>query len=275
MKPGTLIHVTGTLLAALLALSAASRGAQVRKPIPLEQSQSPHGNLSRAAQLTDEERADISMARKSYGEAIQYYLRALRSYRATAENKPVISKIWNKIGVAYQQELDYRKARSAYKKSIKLNRKYARPWNNLGTTYYLKRKVKKSTKYYRHAIKLDPESAPFHLNLGTAYFVRKKYKKAYVQYRAAIQLDPGILTQNSRQGSAIETRHVNGKFYFYMAKIFASLGYPDKAVQYLERAMEDGFNDKNRILQDPDIKKISKDPAFIALMKHPPVAIGK
>jgi hypothetical protein len=37
--------------------------------------------------------------------------------------------------------------------------------------------------------------------------------------------------------------------------------------------MEEGFNNRKRILQDPDIQKISKDPAFVELMKNPPVAI--
>lgn len=275
MKPGTLIRVNSVLLGAILAVGVTASQAQLRKPVPLLPSQTSHTEISRAKQLPNEERADIFMARKQFSDAITYYVRAIESYRNTSENKPAISKLWNKIGVAYQQEMDYGKARRAYRKSIKLNRRYARPWNNLGTTYYLQRRVKKSTKYYRRAIKLDPSSAPFHLNLGTAYFIRKKYQKAYVQYRTAIQLDPGILTQNSREGSAIETRHVNGTFYFYMAKAFASLGYANKAVEYLERAMEDGFNNEKRILNDPDIKRIAKDPAFIALMKNPPVPIGK
>lgn len=274
MKPGTLIRAIGAVLGALLALNVAT-WAQTSQSLAPEPTQNVLQEPAQPHEVSDEERADIYMARKSFKDAVLYYTRAIESYRVSPQNKGKIAALWNKMGIAYQQALDYKKSRKAYKKAIKLDRTFAPPWNNLGTTYFLNKKVKKSIKFYRHAVKLSPQSASFHLNLGTAYFMRKKYKKAFVQYRAAIQLDPNILIQNSREGAEVETRHVSGKFYFYMAKVFASLGDNARAVHYLERAMEEGFNNQHRILEDPDIKKISKDPAFIALMKNPPVAIGK
>ena len=53
----------------------------------------------------------------------------------------------------------------------------------------------------------------------------------------------------------------------------AMMGFKNEAVRYLERALEEGFKDRKRILDDPDFQKISSDPAFVALMKNPPVAI--
>jgi len=273
MKPGTLTRIIGALLGASLAISVASWGAQDGQVLSSERTETFQQQPVRHIKLSDEERADIFMARKSYSEAIEYYSRAIKSYRLSPQNKPKVAALWNKMGICYQQELGYEMARKAYKKSIHLDRTFGRPWNNLGTTFYLNQKVKKSIKYYRRAVKLSPLSASFHLNLGTAYFTRKKYKKAFVEYHTAIKIDPDILEQNSREGTAVETRHSSAKFYFYLAKVFASLGNASEAVRYLERAMEEGFNNQDRILQDPDLKKISKDPAFIALMKHPPVAI--
>jgi len=58
-----------------------------------------------------------------------------------------------------------------------------------------------------------------------------------------------------------------------MAKAFASVGDEEEAVHYLRRALEDGFNDRKRIDDDPDFKKISQFPAFVELMRNPPVAI--
>ncbi len=275
MKPGTLIRVTGALLGASLAISVASWGAQNNQTLSSERSQNLQPKAVQPVKLSDEERADIFMARKSYRDAIEYYSRAIRSYRVSPQTRPKLAVLWNKLGICYQQDLDYKEARAAYKKAVRLDRTFAQSWNNLGTTFYLKKKVKKSIKFYRRAIKLSPGSATYHLNLGTAYFTRKKYKKAFVQYHAAIALDPDILRQNSMSGTEVETRRVGAKFYFYMAKVFASLGDASDAVRYLERAMEDGLNDRDRILQDPDMKKISADPAFVALMKNPPVAIKK
>lgn len=274
MKRGPSIHAVGALFGALLALSISSRGAQDLPTRPPRPSGDLQQKSERPTSLTDEQRGDLFMARKEYDNAIEFYAHAIEVLKADHESAVKVAGLWNKMGICYQQKMDYDHARKAYKKAIRLNREFAQPWNNLGTTFYLVQRPKKSIKFYRHAIKLNPQSASYHLNLGTAYFARKKYERATREYRTAIQLDPEILVRNaSGQGTAVETRHVNAKYYFYLAKIFASVGDPGKAVRYLERAMEEGFNDQKKILQDPDIQKISKDPAFIALMKNPPVAI--
>src|SRR5215831_1869108 len=59
-------------------------------------------------QLSMEERADIFMARKNYADAVDYYSRALRQSRQSAV-------LWNKIGIAYQQQMNFTAARKAYK----------------------------------------------------------------------------------------------------------------------------------------------------------------
>ncbi len=63
------------------------------------------------------------------------------------------------------------------------------------------------------------------------------------------------------------------EFYFYLAKVFASLGRTEEAVRYLRRAFEDGLQDHKRIDDDPDFQKISHDPSYVELMKNPPLAI--
>ncbi len=273
MKRGISICTAAVLTGALLVGGPVARGAQDNQtgwssqPGIGQQNEVPQGKIS------DEERADILMARKQYNEAIESYSLVIKTYSAPLQNRAKVAGLWNKMGICYQQELDYGKARKAYEEAIRLNREFAPAWNNLGTSYFLQHRPKKSIKYYRHAIKLNPGSASFHMNLGTAYFERKKYNPAIKEYRKAIELDPGILMQTSREGSTVEARFADARFYFYMAKIYASLGNPGEAVRYLQRAMEEGFTKRKEILEDPDILKISKDPGFIALMKNPPVAI--
>jgi tetratricopeptide (TPR) repeat protein len=273
MKRGTSICLVAVLLGALMALSVAARGAQEQHTGPLDQSEDLQQKAERRVSLSDEDHADVSMARKSYDDAIEYYSRAIKSHPVSPQNRDQVAGLWNKMGICYQQKLDFRQARKAYNKAIRVKRDFAQAWNNLGTTFYLAHKAKKSIKFYRRAIKLSPMSASFHMNLGTAYFERKKYKQATEEYRTAIQLDPEILTRTSRQGTAVETRYVDARFYFYMAKIFASVGNTSEAVRYLQRAMEEGFKDMKQILKDPDLQKISNDPGFVALMKNPPVGI--
>ena len=273
MKRVNSIRRVGALIGALVALGVASGWAQDQHIRPAEQSGKSQPTSEKGLKLTEEEWGDLYMARKTYDAAIDHYSLAINSQKDSPQRKPEVALLYNKIGICFQQKLDYGRARKAYDSAIRMDKTLAQAWNNLGTTYYLDRRAKKSVKYYRRAIKLNPQGASYHLNLGTAYFDRKKYQDASKEYRTAIQLDPDVLTRSAGAGTAIETRHVDANYYFYLAKIFASVGNPVEAVRYLERALEEGFKDRKRILDDPDFQKISSDPAFVALMKNPPVAI--
>src|SRR5579863_5077391 len=213
-----------------------------------------------------EERADIFMARKAYADAIDYYHRALK-------RDPADAALWNKLGIAYQLEMDYRDARKSYKEATHKSAEFPEPWNNLGTTYYLESKYRRAVKYYTHAVELGPTSASFHMNLGAAYSKMRKYPDAIAQYREALQIDPNVLVEHSATAAIVQARGADVEFYFYLAKVFASLARPEDSVRYLRRAMEDGFKDFKRLDEDPDFQKISKFPAYVELRKNLPVAI--
>jgi tetratricopeptide (TPR) repeat protein len=207
------------------------------------------------------------MARKSYEDAVDYYYRALK--QANFAN----AVVWNKLGIAYQELQDYQKARKAYNQAIRHQKDYTEPLNNIGTIYFMQNKYGKSVKYYVKALKLNPNSASYHLNLGTSYFHMKKYMESVEEYRTALTLDPNVFEKRSTLGTTMQAREVDPEYYFYLAKVFASLGRVDEAVRNLRRALEDGFKDRKRILNDPDFMKISQNPAYVKLMNNPPVGI--
>ena len=236
-------------------------------PNPLVAPETPSPPPATPGTLTLENRADIFMARKAYADAVEHYRRALN------EGDGRDAAVWNKLGIAYQQMQNMNAARRAYKEAIRIRKDFPEPWNNLGTTYYLEKKAKKSLKYYREAIKLNPQSASFHVNLGTAYYATKKIPEAIEEYRTALSLDPAVLTQRSNVGTTVSARTADAKFFFYMGKVFASLGRVDDAVRYLRHAFEDGFDDFKLLDSDEDYKKISALPAYTELRAHPPKGI--
>jgi len=217
--------------------------------------------------LSFEERADIYMARKSYEDAVDYY------YRAQKEAHFANAMVWNKLGIAYQQLQNYRDSRKAYNKALRYQKNYAEPLNNIGTTYFMQDKYGKSVKYYLRALNLNPHAASYHVNLGTSYFHMKKYMESAEEYRAALILEPDVFTKRSAFGTTVQARENDPEYYFYLAKVFASLGRPEEAVRNLRRALEDGFKDRKRILNDSDFMKISRNPAYVELMNNPPVGI--
>jgi tetratricopeptide (TPR) repeat protein len=245
--------------------ASSTQDAAAAETPPVQRTQ--HASLGRTTTrpVTLEERADIYLARKEYEDAVDYYRRALRQQGSAS--------LWNKLGIAYQLDMNLPSARKAYKQAAHQKSDFAEPWNNLGTTYYLQNKARKSVRYYKQAVKLRPEVASFHLNLSASYSRMKKFKEALEECREALQLDPNVLTEHSANAATVQARGTDVEFYYYLAKAFASMSRPDDAVRYLRRALEDGFKDMHRLDRDPDFQKISNYPAYVELRKNPPVAI--
>jgi len=196
--------------------------------------------------LTPEKRGDVFMARKMYREAIEAY-----------EQAPQDSAIvWNKLGIAYHQMLQLEAAMKRYRRAIRLDAKYPEAINNLGTIYYAERRYARATTCYKRAIKLAPSSASIYSNLGTAYFAQKKYKFALDAYDTALL-----------QERTVDER---AKFHYYVAKIYAKQGQNERALQYIRKALEEGFTDRKKLLQDPEFAAMRDLPEFKELLKLEP-----
>jgi tetratricopeptide (TPR) repeat protein len=241
--------------------------SQAQAPPPASAPDQARQDSGKRPSLTLEDRADIFMARKSYADAADYYTRCLKQPNCAS------APVWNKLGIAYQQELNYRAARKAYNKAVRLQKSYAEPLNNMGTTYFFEKRYKKSVQYYQRAVELNPSSPSFHVNLGTSYFHLKRYQEFVQEYRTALGLDPDVLTERTAVGTIMEARGAEPEYYFYLARVFASLGRVEDAVRYLRRAMEEGFKDQKKIDEAPELAKISQEPPFIELMKNRPTPI--
>jgi tetratricopeptide (TPR) repeat protein len=211
--------------------------------------------------LTPERRADIFMARKMYREAVDQY-----------REMPESAMILNKIGIAYHQMLDMKAARRYYERSIKLNPKYSEAVNNLGTVYYANKSYGRAVRQYRKALKLAPSSASIYSNLGTAYFAQKDYKRAFEAYQKAIELDPEVFEHRSSSGVLLQERKVDerARFHFYLAKVYAQAGMTERAILYVRKALEEGFKERAKFLEDPEFAGLQEIPEFKELMKQEP-----
>jgi tetratricopeptide (TPR) repeat protein len=267
------IHLVFLVTGVVCVLTLVALGSAAADPVRSQESSATpapgqtQGTPAKSDTISLEEHADIMMARKSYADAADMY------YRALKQSKFTNAVVWNKLGIAYQQQMNYNASRKAYNQAIHRRNDFPEAWNNLGTTYFMQNKFRKSVKYYLRALKLNPNSAPFHLNLGTSYYHMKEYKQTVDEYRAALSIDPNVLAERSLLGTVVQARATDLEYYFYLAKVFASLGRAEEAVRYLRRAFEDGFKDQKRIDADPDFLKISQHPAYVELMKNRPVPI--
>lgn len=207
--------------------------------------------------LTLEMRGDILMARKMYREAIDTY--------KSAPESPVV---FNKIGIAYHQTLDMGSAKKFYEKAAKANPDYAEAVNNLGTIHYAQKNYRKAISYYKKALKISPNAASIHSNLGTAYFARKNYDAAMAEYELAMKLDPEVFEHRGSHGVLLQERSVEerAKFHFYLAKGYAKSGNLERALLYVRKALEEGFKEKKKMLEEPDFAALRDLPEFKQLM---------
>ena len=251
------------MIAAALACSLwPAQTSQLFDSPPKPQAPAPPVAASPPVALDPEKRADIMMARKMYREAIEMY-------RQSPQDSPVIT---NKIGIAYHQMLQVDAAKRYYEKAVKLDPQYPEAINNLGTVYYYKKSYRKAITCYRRALKLSPNSASIYSNLGTALFARKKYQEAAEAYQTALSLDKDVFEHHSSYGVLLEERSVQerAKFHYVLAQQYAKAGQNDRALQYIRKALEEGFKDKKKLMEDPEFSHLRDTPEFKELLALEP-----
>lgn len=207
------------------------------------------------------QRGDTFLIRKNYQDAITEFYRAL----AIKFNDYMI---YNKIGLTYQLAQNFKQAKKAYEKAKKIDPNRIEAINNLGTVFYLQGKYGKAVRNYKKVIEINPNLATVYQNMGTAYFSMKKYDLGFKAFKEAYRLDPHIMERTPSLGTISKTINTNqGIQNYYLAKIYASNGELEKALSFLEKAIENGFNDFEKIRKDPDFEKLRQNERFINLSK--------
>jgi tetratricopeptide (TPR) repeat protein len=207
--------------------------------------------------LSIEQRGDILMARKQYREAIDMF----------KQGSPKDPVLWNKQGIAYHQLAQLANARKSYEQALKLKPDYVEAMNNLGTIYYAQKSMRRAISWYNKALKVAPaelRSASIYMNLGTAQFGRKKYEEATAAYQTALKLDPDVFEHHGNFGVMLEEHSVEerAKYHYYVAKLYAKGGRTELALQYLRKALEEGFKEKDKLNKDPEFAALRELPEF-------------
>jgi len=206
-------------------------------------------------------RADQFRTEKLYLDALDYY------HAALAKNKNSASLL-NKIGIADLMMQRYRDARKRFDQSIKVDRKFADAYNNRGVTLYEEQKYSAAIKDYRRAIALDGTSASFFNNLGAAFFAKKEFDPAVAAYQQAVQLDPDVFERTSRGGvqAQLPSPGDRAHYDYTVAKLYAKMGYSERSLEYLRKAMEEGYKDFKSVYKDAEFAELRKDKRFAELV---------
>lgn len=217
--------------------------------------------------LTPQEYGDIFIARKMFREAIEKYKEAAE--KAPAKDRSILE---DKIGIAWHQLGDLNLAMKAYQRSAKLDPTYSDAINNMGTVYYAEKRYGRAVSRYRRALELTPDSAAVWSNLGTALYEQKKFPEMAEAYAKALELDPTVFDARNGPGTQMQDRAVQDKarYHFELAKVYAKTGKNEIALQYLRKALEEGFRDKEKLVKEPEFAALKETDEFKDLLTLEP-----
>jgi tetratricopeptide (TPR) repeat protein len=230
-------------------------GSYAQQPPVRVSEETPHFNVS------PEMQGDILMAH-------QRYIAAIDAYKQGPTDSAIV---WNKMGIANHHMFNLREAQKDYEKALKLNPSYPEALNNLGAVYYGQKLYHEAERSYKKAIKLSPKSAMFYSNLGTAYLAQGKYKKGAQCYRTALSLDPNVFESDPTARIA-ETgpTHEIAILNYLLAKTYAGAGRKTEALVYLRKALDEGYNDRKKILEEKEFAILHDVPEFQRMLSDKP-----
>ncbi len=209
--------------------------------------------------LNPEAKADILMARGEYAAAISAY----------REGNLKSATVWNSIGMAYHHMFALEEARKAYEMALTINPRFAPASNNLAAVYYGQHDFRDAEHYYKKALKHTSESAVIFCNIGTNYFAEAKYKQGMKAYRKAFEIDEKVFAPDSaamiEAGSSREQRIAMN---YFVAATFARVGKQEQALIYLRKALDEGFKDRKRLIEDKDFATLRTTPEFEHLLEQ-------
>ena len=268
LRLGTVRAVTLTVIVCIAVFGTAQSSPDQLQvgPPPMRRAEPPSSGAS-AEDL--EKQADQLRSDKAYLDALDYY-------RAAVRKKSDSALLFNKIGITELMIHRLKDARKDFERAIKLDKRYADAYNNLGVVYYADKNAGKAIKQYKKAIELHADVAPFHNNLGAAYFQKKDFDKAVQSYSEALRLDPGIFERTSRAGvlAQLPSPDDRAHYDYVLAKLFAKMGVADRSLEYLRKAMEEGYKEIGNVYKDAEFAELRKDPRFTELMSSKPTAIS-
>jgi len=214
-----------------------------------------------------ERQGDQLRSQKRFLDAIDYYNAAIA--------KQPSALLWNKKGIALLFVQRNKDAQKCFEQALRVDKNSAEALNNLGFIAQMEKKYNKAIKYYQKAMDIRPQSPTFHYNMGAAYFAKHDFAKATEEYQTAFKIDPDIFQRVSRTGVMAQTTSPEDRaaFSFMVAKMYAQAGDLERSLEYLRKAMEEGYKNINKVYTDSEFASLRTDKRFTDLMAQKPQSI--
>jgi len=148
----------------------------------------------------------------------------------------------------YAGEKEYDKALSECSSVINSGRGTAETYADRGVIYNVNGKYDEALADFNKAVELKPAEA--YSNRGSIYLKRKKYAMALMDYKKSIEINP-------RYAIA----------YYNIACVYSSMNSSKNACDWLKKAVDLGFNQRDHIRKDPELDNIRHKACYKKIMR--------
>jgi Tfp pilus assembly protein PilF len=193
----------------------------------------------------------------------------------------------NNLGASLLEQGKADEAIAEFRKAVALDPKYTAAQLNLAYAYDSQGRIDEAMAQYQTVIELEPENLFAHNNLGVLYDKQGRYEEAIVEFERVLQIDPSNATalqnlENAKGSNGIvqereerfaqarkevEANPNDGRASYELARLHASFGEKDQALEWLAKALELGFDDLKFLKDDPALVGLKDDPRFTGLLK--------
>lgn len=181
----------------------------------------------------------------NYGQAIEYYKRAIEIIREIEICKEELAQLYNNLALVYRRQGEYKDAIDMYINSLKIkkqiyayeNNSIAESYNNIGVAYYWWDNCEEAIKWHFEAKRIrehilpqtHPDLAETYNNIGVVYFRQEKYAEAYKYYKMALDIREDVLGKDHPETTMT---------YDNIASYYAVIKEYGKAIDYFNKALE-------------------------------------
>ena len=210
----------------------------------------------------------------------------IRSAAALAGSEEAMER--NDAGVKLLQEGKVDAAIEEFRKSVGLDSQLLAARLNLAYTYERAGKIPEAIGEYRAAIDAQPENFYAHNNLGVLLDKKGLYDEAIAEFQSALSIEPGNSTalknlDNARKSRAIvkeregqiasaekqaQAQPQDPRAAYQVARLHAFYGNKELALQWLGKAVRQGYKDLADVKVDPAFQSIREEREFGLLLQR-------
>ncbi len=207
------------------------------------------------------------------------------AYASYVVKHPDDADAWTQLGTAQVELKKSAEASASLHHAIELDPRVGEAWSMLGKLAVEETDYDEAVRDLNKAVELMPEDGESRYQLGRAQLAQHRASEAIATLERAVELAPGNgWAWNSLAYAYLETKQPakaaasfervlpyapkDSILLYNTACAYALAGSTDKAIEMLDRAITEGFDDKAGIAADPDLAAIRADPRFQKLVKR-------